>query len=114
MVFSIRFPVVSRSESREMDRQPLDVRKDGCCLCPQAKGLLSWPPKTVSSRSTDMADRIVPLEDTAQKHVIHTHVTFHGTLHRHRQHRRHRQHLPLQNDPSTDPRMGSQAQNYIF
>ena len=33
---------------------------------------LAWPPTAVSSRSTDMTDRIVPLKDTAQKPVNNT------------------------------------------
>ena len=31
--------------------------------------------EAVFSSSTEMADRIVPLKDTGQKHVIHTHAT---------------------------------------
>ena len=45
------------------------------------------PPKAGFSSGTDTADRIVPLKDTAQKHVfLARHLTLHGTLHRHRQH----------------------------
>ena len=40
-----------------------------------------------------MADRIVPLKDTAQKTHKTRHLTLHGTFHRHRGHHKHRQHV---------------------
>ena len=56
--------------SQDVDRQPLDDRKDGCCLGPQAKGLRcrQWRFFRVEQK---MADCIVSLTDTAQKHVIY-------------------------------------------
>ena len=53
--------------SQNVDRQSLDVRENGQGLGPQAKGF-ALPPQAIFSSGTDMADRIVPLKDTAQKH----------------------------------------------
>ena len=55
---------------------------------------LAWPPNPISSTSTDMAESIVPLKDTAQEtlHKIR-HLTLRRTLHRHRRHHKHRQHV---------------------
>ena len=61
--------------SQDVDRQPSDVRKDRCCMGPQANGLRGRRRRFFSSRP-DVAGCIVPLKDTAQKHVIQ-HVIYH-------------------------------------
>ena len=58
------------------------IKEINQCLGPQAKGLRC--PNAFFSSRRDIADHIVPM------HVINTHLTHHGTLHRHRQHHRHR------------------------
>ena len=81
--------------------------------------LMAWTTRRSRPRwlaAVDDEGVVVPLIDTAQKHVINTHLTLCGTLHRHRQHHRHRRHLPSRNAPSSpppqpDPQMGRVARS---
>ena len=59
--------------------------------CVAAKGVFSFK----WHRTVFLRFYIVPLKDTAQKHVIKhlPDLTHHGTLHRHRRHHKHRQHV---------------------
>ena len=85
--------------SEDVDRQSLDVRKDGQGMGPQATGFRCRQ-RCFFEQHGDGSPHRTTQRHGAKNTSATRHLPLLGTVHRHRQHQRHRQHLPSRSELS--------------